>query len=109
MIEDTDMKKNFAFQSDLLLIAMLFAEGLSPADISEQTNIEQQLVEALDPAKVAVVDDEPGDDVSASDAAAKLAYEKGVDLALVTGTGANGNITKGDVEAFIAARDEGNE
>jgi pyruvate dehydrogenase E2 component (dihydrolipoamide acetyltransferase) len=101
------MKKNFAFQNDVTLIAALFAEGLSPADISDQTNIEQQLVEDLDPAKVAVVD-EP-DDIAASDAAAKLAYDKGVDLALVTGTGANGNITKGDVEAFIAARDEGGE
>jgi len=99
------MKKNYAFQSDVTLIAALFAEGLSPADISDQTNIEQQLVEDLDPAKVAVVE-EVQDDVSASDAAAKLAYEKGVDLALVTGTGANGNITKGDVEAYIAARDE---
>lgn len=103
------MKKNYAFQSDVALIVALLAEGLSPAEVSEQTNIEQQLVEALDPAKVAVADDEGDDDVSASDAAAKLAYEKGVDLALVTGTGANGNITKGDVEAFIAARDEGGE
>lgn len=103
------MKKNFAFQNDVTLIAALFAEGLSPAEISDQTNIEQQLVEALDPAKVAVTDDEADDEVQASDAAAKLAYEKGVDLALVTGTGANGNITKGDVEAFIAARDEGGE
>ena len=102
------MKKNYAFQVDLILIAALFADGLSVADISDQTNIEQRLVEDLDPAKVAVVDDEP-DDVAASDAAAKLAYGKGVDLALVTGTGANGNITKGDVEAFIAARDEGSE
>lgn len=102
------MKKNYAFQSDLTLIAELFAAGVSPADISEQTNIEQQLVEDLDPAKVAVVEEE-SEEIAASDAAAKLAYEKGVDLALVTGTGANGNITKGDVEAFIAARDEGGE
>lgn len=103
------MKKNFAFQSDITLIAMLFAEGLSPADISDQTNIEQQLVEDLTSPALVLEDDEPGDDVSASDAAAKLAYEKGVDLALVTGTGASGNITMGDVKAFIAARDEGGE
>lgn len=103
------MKKDYAFQPDVTLIAALFAEGLSPAEISDQTNIEQQLVEALDPAKVSAVEEEQDDDVQASDAAAKLAYEKGVDLALVTGTGANGNITKADVEAFIAARDEGGE
>lgn len=107
MIEVNDMKRNFAFQAQVALIALLFTEGLSAAEISDQTNIEQQLVEDLDPAKLAVVD-EP-DDIAASDAAAKLAYDSGVDLALVTGTGANGNITKGDVEAFIAARDNNNE
>jgi pyruvate/2-oxoglutarate dehydrogenase complex dihydrolipoamide acyltransferase (E2) component len=108
MIEEPSMKKNFAFQNDVALIVSLFAAGLSPADISDQTNIEQQLVEDLDPAKVSAVEEEPVEFL-ASDAAAKLAYDNGVDLALVTGTGANGNITKGDVEAFIAARDEGGE
>lgn len=39
--------------------------------------------------------------LKASDAAMKLAAEKGVDLKLVTGTGADGNITKGDVEKFL--------
>lgn len=35
--------------------------------------------------------------VSATDAAVKLAEENGIDLANVTGTGADGRITKGDV------------
>lgn len=38
-----------------------------------------------------------------SEAARKLAEEKGIDLTKVTGTGANGAITKPDVEAAIAA------
>lgn len=43
--------------------------------------------------------------LKASDAAMKLADEAGIDLKLVTGTGANGNITKGDVEKYIAGLD----
>lgn len=42
----------------------------------------------------------PGGRMIASPAAKKLAGEKGVDLALVTGTGPNGRITLKDVEAF---------
>lgn len=47
--------------------------------------------------------EKPADKPEASDAAEKLAKEKGIDLALVKGTGAGGNITKGDVEAHIEA------
>jgi pyruvate/2-oxoglutarate dehydrogenase complex dihydrolipoamide acyltransferase (E2) component len=44
-------------------------------------------------------------EIAASDAARALADEYGVDLSLVTGTGADGNITKGDVQAFISAQE----
>lgn len=40
---------------------------------------------------------------NATDAARALAEVEGVDLAQVTGTGDGGRITKGDVEAFLAA------
>jgi len=43
---------------------------------------------------------------NATDAAAKLAAEHGIDLVGVTGTGADGRITKGDVEAHLAAAAE---
>ena len=51
-----------------------------------------------------VMDDVGGDDeeVAASPAAVELAEENGIDLSTVEGTGANGNITKGDVEKAIA-------
>lgn len=39
---------------------------------------------------------------NATDAAVKLAAEHGIDLADVVGTGADGRITKGDVEAHLA-------
>jgi pyruvate dehydrogenase E2 component (dihydrolipoamide acetyltransferase) len=41
-----------------------------------------------------------------SPAAKKLAEENGVDLSLIQGTGANGNIKKSDVEAFLSAQEE---
>lgn len=41
--------------------------------------------------------------VDATDAAVSLAAEHGIDLADVGGTGANGRITKGDVEAHLAS------
>ena len=40
---------------------------------------------------------------NATDAAVKLAAEHDIDLADVAGTGADGRITKGDVEAHVAA------
>lgn len=53
------------------------------------------------------VDDEDGepDTVEVSDAAGKLADAEGIDLTQVEGTGAHGNIMKGDVEKAIADRD----
>ncbi len=46
---------------------------------------------------------EPGAPILASPAAKKLAKEKGVDLALIVGTGPKGRITLEDVEAYLAA------
>jgi pyruvate/2-oxoglutarate dehydrogenase complex dihydrolipoamide acyltransferase (E2) component len=39
--------------------------------------------------------------VDATDAAAELANEHGIDLATVKGTGSNGRITVGDVRALV--------
>lgn len=55
------------------------------------------------PAKVPVATRDPGAPVLASPAAKKLAKEKGVDLALVAGTGPKGRITLEDVEAYLTA------
>ena len=44
--------------------------------------------------------------VAATEAATRLATEAGIDLANVPGTGAEGQITKPDVEAAIRARTE---
>lgn len=40
-------------------------------------------------------------DIDATDAAAELAKEHGIDLATVEGTGASGRILKSDVEALV--------
>ena len=55
------------------------------------------------PAKAPVATRDPGAPVLASPAAKKLAKEKGVDLALVAGTGPKGRITLEDVEAYLTA------
>ena len=55
------------------------------------------------PAKTPAVTRDPGTPVLASPAAKKLAKEKGVDLALVAGTGPKGRITLEDVEAYLTA------
>jgi pyruvate/2-oxoglutarate dehydrogenase complex dihydrolipoamide acyltransferase (E2) component len=44
------------------------------------------------------------DDVDATDAAAQLAKEAGIDLSTVKGSGEGGRITKPDVEAAIDAQ-----
>lgn len=44
-------------------------------------------------------------DISATDAASELAKEKGVDLATVKGTGADGRILVSDVEGAVATGD----
>lgn len=41
------------------------------------------------------------DEVKISDAAAALVLEKELDVTLITGTGADGNITKADVDKYI--------
>lgn len=46
---------------------------------------------------------EAAEEVDATDAAEKLAAELGVDIAKVQGTGQDGRITKGDVEAAAEA------
>lgn len=55
------------------------------------------------PTKTPAVTRDPGAPVLASPAAKKLAKEKGVDLALVAGTGPKGRITLEDVEAYLTA------
>lgn len=55
------------------------------------------------PAKTPAVTRDPGAPVLASPAAKKLAKEKGVDLALIAGTGPKGRITLEDVEAYLTA------
>lgn len=47
------------------------------------------------------------DEVEASEAAVALAEEYGIDLRLVKGTGADGNIIKSDVEAYLKEVVEG--
>lgn len=44
-------------------------------------------------------------EIKATDAVKAYAAENGIDLATVTGTGAGGNILKGDVKAAIEARE----
>lgn len=46
-------------------------------------------------------------DVDATDAAVELADSEGIDLADVEGTGRDGKVTKGDVEDYIASRENG--
>jgi pyruvate/2-oxoglutarate dehydrogenase complex dihydrolipoamide acyltransferase (E2) component len=46
-----------------------------------------------------------GEAGDATEPAAKLATDEGIDLATVTGTGKDGKITKGDVEDAVKARD----
>lgn len=55
------------------------------------------------PAKTPAVTRDPGAPVLVSPAAKKLAKEKGVDLALIAGTGPKGRITLEDVEAYLTA------
>jgi pyruvate dehydrogenase E2 component (dihydrolipoamide acetyltransferase) len=51
---------------------------------------------------VSVVDTTPGDRLFASPLARRLARERGIDLATLTGTGPNGRIRRRDVEAATA-------
>lgn len=55
------------------------------------------------PAKAPAATRDSGTPILASPAAKKLAKEKGVDLALIAGTGPKGRITLEDVEAYLTA------
>lgn len=47
---------------------------------------------------------QPADSANATDGAKKLAASESIDLADVTGTGAQGRVTQGDVEKAVSAR-----
>lgn len=51
-------------------------------------------------------DEEDEVEADATDAAEALAEEHGIDLAEITGTGANGRILLADVQAAVAAKEE---
>lgn len=61
----------------------------------EGVEVQELVVEAPEPEEV------EDDLIDATDGAIAAADEHGVDLATVTGTGANGRITKADVEAVL--------
>lgn len=70
-------------------------EGQGAKQIAEALKLPLACVESFMPDA-----EDPG---TASKAAATLAEEAGIDLSAIEGTGKNGSITKGDVEAAIAA------
>lgn len=78
----------------------VIAEGGASA---ESTAAQAPASSAAAPAKAPAATRDPGTPVLASPAAKKLAKEKGVDLALVAGTGPKGRITLEDVEAYLTA------
>ena len=77
---------------------VIAAGGASTESTAAQTPASSA---AAVPAKTPAVTRDPGAPVLASPAAKKLAKEKGVDLALVAGTGPKGRITLEDVEAYL--------
>ncbi len=76
-------------------ISGLLAPGAAPAAAAPAASV--ALAVAAAPARPA------GERVVASPRAKKLAREKGIDIALVTGTGPNGRVTEEDVENYKAA------
>lgn len=76
-------------------ISGLLAPGAAPAAAAPAASV--ALAAAAAPARPA------GERVVASPRAKKLAREKGIDIALVTGTGPNGRVTEEDVENYKAA------
>lgn len=76
-------------------ISGLLAPGAAPAAAAPAASV--ALAAAAAPARPA------GERVVASPRAKKLAKEKGIDIALVTGTGPNGRVTEEDVENYKAA------
>lgn len=81
--------------------AGLITKGGTPVDSSAMhTPVDPDEVELSDPED----NEEAGASISASASAKALAEENNVDLGQVQGTGANGSITKTDVQKFM---DEG--
>ena len=78
--------------------AALAALGLT----GSETSAEPAAAPAEVVAAVSVVDTTPGDRLFASPLARRLARERGIDLATLTGTGPNGRIRRRDVEAAPA-------
>ena len=79
------------------------AEAGAPAAV-ESAEVAEASADAAPPAPPAPppVSDAPADGPAyASPAVRRLARERGVDLAAVTGTGRKGRITKADIEAFV--------
>ena len=76
-------------------ISGLLAPGAAPAAAAPAASAA--------PAAAAAPERPAGERVVASPRAKKLAREKGIDIALVTGTGPNGRVTEEDVENYKAA------
>ena len=87
---------------ETLLKAKTMEPGLPSADATEdkRTEIVETKPAANQNNENVAVSSNPNGRVKASPLAKKLAKEKGVDLAKITGSGENGRIVKRDVEAF---------
>ena len=78
-------------------ISGLLSGAVAPAPAAEAASA------ASAPAAAAAAAAPSGERVAASPRAKKLAKEKGIDLALVKGTGPNGRITEDDVNNYVPA------
>ncbi len=94
-------------------IGCIGAEGeeVTEASSSENTSVEENATQvASEPEKVEETSEPSvpaatsGEKVRATPAARKLAREMSIDLALVSGTGANGRVHREDVESFKGAQ-----
>lgn len=75
----------------------------APAPAAEQAAIPTQPVQTAPPSEAPAPAGAVGGRIKASPVARKLAEEKGIDLAALSGTGPGGRIVKADVEAAAAA------
>jgi 2-oxoglutarate dehydrogenase E2 component (dihydrolipoamide succinyltransferase) len=78
-------------------------EGADAGELVE-LGYADEIVETATPSAQAVTEAPP--DVFATQAALDHAAALGVDLAGIQGTGKDGKVTKGDVEAAVAAKEE---
>lgn len=82
-------------------------KALFPGEVSEDINpkiAEKLIQDRPDDFEIVGAEDRAESlEVSASDAAVKLAAEHGIDLATIEGTGKDGSIVKKDVEIAITA------